>query len=204
LPLLRHFLETASTLEGRPVPAVSADALAYLEQYCWPGNVRELKNVAERLVIGFGGTSITRSDLRLESGAAATIPNPATSPDPWHRLIDEAFDRMTIRGESFWTAVYEPFIKRDLTREALRAIVRRGLEHTSGSYPLVASMLNVADQDYRKFMRVLHKHDCHIGVQAFRVLRHADEAAATTKVGYGGTVAGISRPTTPALIATAT
>ena len=41
----------------------------------------------------------------------------------------------------------------DMTREAVRAILRRGLEQTHGSYPLVATQFNVPDADYRKFMR---------------------------------------------------
>ena len=35
-----------------------------------------------------------------------------------------------MRGESFWTAVHEPFMSRDLTRDDLRQLVRRGLTHT--------------------------------------------------------------------------
>ena len=30
-------------------------------------------------------------------------------------------------GENFWTAVYEPFMARDITRDDLRALVRQGL-----------------------------------------------------------------------------
>jgi DNA-binding NtrC family response regulator len=201
-PLLHHFLHTGSAVECRPVPVLTEDAIAHLERYGWPGNVRELKNVAERLVVGFSGRMVTRSDLRLESSAAEATAMPAASSEPWQRLIDDSLDRMTMGGESFWTAVYEPFMKRDLTREALRTIVRRGLERTSGSYPLVASMLNVADQDYRKFMRVLHKHDCHIGVQAFRVLRHVGHAASDTKARYDAPVATTPPPNRPLIAVT--
>jgi DNA-binding NtrC family response regulator len=172
MPLLLHFLELTSSLEGRPMPQLTAEAVGDLERYSWPGNVRELKNVAERLVVGFGGRSVSRRELSAEIVPADITSKPAISPGPAQRVIDNCFERMTIGGESFWTVVYQPFISRDLTREALRAILRRGLEQTHGSYPIVASLFNLANHDYRKFMRVLHKHDCHMPVQPFRMLRH--------------------------------
>jgi transcriptional regulator with PAS, ATPase and Fis domain len=171
-PLLHHFLMLASTLEDRPLPELTSEALAYLESYRWPGNVRELKNVAERLVVGYGGRRVTLKDLPAELVGAESrdqLVVPATS--LWERLIDERFNRMTIDHESFWTAVYEPFIRRDMTREAVRAIVRRGLEQTRGSYPLVSTLFNLGEEDYRKFMRFLHKHDCHMAIHPFRMMR---------------------------------
>ena len=45
------------------------------------------------------------------------------------------------------------------------------LFRSRGSYPLVVTLFNVPDEDYRKFMRFLHKHDCHMPIQAFRMLR---------------------------------
>ncbi|MCU1382971.1 MAG: zraR 10 [Acidobacteria bacterium] len=168
-PLLFHFLKLASTLENRIMPELTAEAVTYLEHYAWPGNVRELKNLAERLVFRCSGRAITIQDLPLEIGTPDVVE--AAAADPWHRLVSECYDRMTIGRESFWTAVYEPFIHRDMTREAVRALVRRGLEETRGSYPLVVSLFNIPDEDYRKFMRFLHKHDCHMPIQAFRMLR---------------------------------
>jgi DNA-binding NtrC family response regulator len=171
-PLLHHFLMLASTLEARPLPELTAEALAYLESYRWPGNVRELKNVAERLVVGYGGRVVTLKDLPAEMVGAETSDQPVVpAASLWERLIDERFNRMTIDHESFWTAVYEPFIRRDMTREAVRAIVRRGLEQTRGSYPLVSTLFNLGEEDYRKFMRFLHKHDCHMPIHPFRMMR---------------------------------
>jgi DNA-binding NtrC family response regulator len=182
-PLLVHFLQLASTAEGRPVPELTAEAAAYLEGYRWPGNVRELKNVAERLVVGYSGKAVTLRDLPGEIMAAEASLEPVESPGLWQSLIDDCYNRMTIGRESFWTVVYEPFICRDMTREAVRAIVRRGLERTRGSYPLVATQFNLPEEDYRKFMRFLHKHDCHMPIQRFRMLRDASAPARDEDVG---------------------
>jgi hypothetical protein len=73
----------------------------------------------------------------------------------------ELFRRMVQNGESFWNAVYEPFMARDLTRENLRAIVREGLTQTRGGYKAVAALFNVPS-DHRRLLSFLRKHDCHL------------------------------------------
>ena len=173
-PLLLHFLRLTSAAERRPVPTISADALAFLESYRWPGNVRELKNVAERLMVRYSGAEVAVRDLPDELMAAEADVDSEPAPRLWQCEIDEAYDRMTIVGESFWTAVFEPFTRHDMTREALRAIVRRGLERMHGSYPRVAVLFNLPEDDHRKFMRFLHKYDCHMPDQPFRRLPQAD------------------------------
>src|SRR5262245_11054623 len=48
--LAEHFLAKFAADMGKPVRAISREALALLERYGWPGNVRELENVMERAV----------------------------------------------------------------------------------------------------------------------------------------------------------
>ena len=83
---------------------------------------------------------------------------------------------MVKNGESFWSVVYEPFVSRDLTRNDLREQVRMGLEHTRGSYKILASCFNMPVSDYKRFMGVLRKYQCHLPFQQFRVLRRESEA----------------------------
>jgi two-component system response regulator AtoC len=49
--LLDHFLERFRATLGKPVRAVTDEALERLVAYPWPGNIRELENVIERAVI---------------------------------------------------------------------------------------------------------------------------------------------------------
>ncbi len=52
IPLLaEHFLSQCALELGRPVPHLSAAALARLQAYGWPGNVRELENIMERAAV---------------------------------------------------------------------------------------------------------------------------------------------------------
>ena len=57
------------------------------------------------------------------------------------RRADEIFGRLRIRRESFWTAVYAPFMSRDLTRSEVRHIVTRGLRETRGNYRSLVPLL---------------------------------------------------------------
>ena len=51
IPLIaEHFLTKFREQMGKPLVAISGEAMALLEQYHWPGNIRELENVIERAV----------------------------------------------------------------------------------------------------------------------------------------------------------
>jgi hypothetical protein len=78
------------------------------------------------------------------------------------------FQRMVRNGESFWTAVHDPFMARDATREDLRAVVREALEVNRGSYKGVVRLFNMPATDYRKLLRFLRKFDCHLPIHEFR------------------------------------
>ena len=81
---------------------------------------------------------------------------------------DTLFERMTVSGESFWSVVYEPFMSRDLTRQDLRVIIGRGLEHTRGSYKLLVQLFNLQPDDYKRLLSFLRKYECQLPFQKFR------------------------------------
>jgi hypothetical protein len=56
--------------------------------------------------------------------------------------------------ESFWTAVYPLYMRREITRSNIRDVVRKGLEEARG--------------DYKKFLNFLRKHDCQLPSREFR------------------------------------
>jgi transcriptional regulator of acetoin/glycerol metabolism len=63
LPLLvQHFLQRQSPILGHPL-AITAEAMAALQQYSWPGNVRELENMLERVTYLMPQTTVTIEDL---------------------------------------------------------------------------------------------------------------------------------------------
>ena len=167
--LLDRFCDQFAREHGVPVPHVTAPALQYLLAHPWPGNVRELKNVVERLVVRRRSDQIEPQDLPPEilDGAAPPVlaaPAPIAGPS----RVDELFVRLVDGRQSFWTAVYPLFMSRDLTRDDIRALVRRGLEKTSGSYRVLTELFNMRPEDYKRFLNFLRKHQCQEAFQPFR------------------------------------
>jgi hypothetical protein len=88
--------------------------------------------------------------------------------EPPTRSVAELFDRIVTRRESFWNAVYTPFMSRDLTRDDVRALVKAGLQHTRGNYKVLLELFNMEPGDYKRFLNFLRKHQCHMRFQQFR------------------------------------
>jgi hypothetical protein len=61
-------------------------------------------------------------------------------------------------------------MSRDLTRDDLRQLVRRGLTHTHGSYRQLTTLFNLPPTDYKSLLNFLRKHDCHVPYKPFRTI----------------------------------
>jgi transcriptional regulator with GAF, ATPase, and Fis domain len=177
IPLLAsHYLSVYSQQHHTPGSSIQPEAMDALVSYRWPGNVRELKNVLERIVLKVGGGSIGLAELpaditrRRVEAADAGAPAGGTAAPRLPSAADELASRMLDQRESFWSAVYPPFMSRDMTRADLRRIVQIGLERTSGNYRLLVQLFNMPPGDYKRFLSFLRKHDCHLPFQRFRAV----------------------------------
>jgi transcriptional regulator with PAS, ATPase and Fis domain len=167
---LQYFLRTYAERHGVPAPELAPDALARLVAYDWPGNVRELKNAVERLIVRTHSDIITVNDLRTEIQRCGD-PAPEPAAVAGRSVSDDLFTRMTTGRDSFWHIVYPLFMSRDLTRDDLRAILRRGLERTSGNYKMLVELFNMEPGDYKRLLNFLRKHQCQVPFQHFRSAR---------------------------------
>ena len=173
---VEFFLDQFSRQYSVSKPILTPATSALLSEYKWPGNVRELKNIIERLVVRASDIPIEPRDLPLEvlRGTSAEQQQQAAAAGavvttaPARSAADALFERMVNGGESFWSAVYAPFMSRDLTRDDVRAIVRRGLERTGGNYRVMVELFNMPIDDYKRFLGVLRKYQCHMPFQQFR------------------------------------
>ena len=155
--LLAHYLAVYARRYEMAPPVLAPDLLVRLIEYSWPGNVRELKNLAERMVIAGYRRPVEVSDLTPEMQAVTDAPGtePATA-----KKVDDIFDRLVNGGESFWSAVYAPFITRDLTRDDVRAIIARGLEYSRGNQGTLIKLFNIRPDDQQRLTNFLRKHQC--------------------------------------------
>jgi two-component system response regulator HydG len=176
--LLTHFLDMFARQYRKETPVLSPAAVTALVENPWRGNVRELKNVVERLVVRSTGEEIRPEDLPLD--VARTVQRPAAPSDKAvsRPIADVLFDQIVKEKQSFWTVAYVPFMSRDLTREDLRGIVKKGLERTSGNYKVLVELLNMPPGDYKRFLGFLRKFHCHMPFQQFRTAASSQAAAA--------------------------
>ena len=83
-------------------------------------------------------------------------------------IVDDLYKRLREERESFWTAVYPLYMRRDITRDNVRDVVRRGLEDARGNYRIVTKLFNLPPADYKKFLDFLRKHECHLPFKDYR------------------------------------
>jgi transcriptional regulator with PAS, ATPase and Fis domain len=170
--LVAHFVKEFAAHYQVPEPAVSSNAMSMLMAFSWPGNVRELKNVAERLVVRSRGELIDVADLPMNLLRAEAVSTaPVAVPIIGRRTADLLYEKVVVNRESFWSAVYAPFMSRDITRDDLRSLVRKGLEQTGGNYRVLIELFNMPASDYKRFLNFLRKHHCHVAFQQFRTIQ---------------------------------
>jgi len=175
IPLLvNYFFQMYCQLHNVPVVELSPDAIDAIKHYRWPGNIRELKNVVERLVVKSHGEIIQHADLPFDIVRSAAVTPAGTgaeaSGSARSAQAEELAEQMLKQGESFWAAVHPLFMSRDLTRADLRKIVQIGLECTNGNYRMLVARFNMPNDDYKRFLSFLRKHDCHLPFQRFRAV----------------------------------
>jgi DNA-binding NtrC family response regulator len=160
--LTRHFLERA----GRPL-TFTEDAQRAFQRYRWPGNVRELMNVVEQLLwlASDGAVTIEQLPMSMRTGPGGNSP----AVDRRRQVADDLYDTLVKQGASFWEFVYPMFLARDITRNDLRELVRRGLQESRGRYKALLKLFGMASRDYQRFMNFLAAHDCGVEFREFRV-----------------------------------
>jgi two-component system response regulator HydG len=147
---------------------VAPEAMSALVDYPWPGNVRELENAIERIVIRARGNVVALDDLPLEIKAQRGV---ALRPKRERRrtVADDLYKKIREDQQSFWTAVYPLYMSREITKENVRDLVRKGLEEARGNYRIVARLFNMQQDDYKKFLNFLRKHDCQLPFKEYRM-----------------------------------
>jgi transcriptional regulator with PAS, ATPase and Fis domain len=165
--MIDHFLKRFTRNNGYLVRGIEPDAFAALTEYPWPGNVRELENVIERLVVTGRNEIVKLDDLPPEIRAQRGI---TLRPKRERRrtVADDLYRRLSEDKESFWTAVYPLYMQREITKQNVRDLVRRGLEEARGNYKIVCKLFNMEPSDYKKFLNFLRKHDCQLPFKEYR------------------------------------
>jgi two-component system, NtrC family, response regulator AtoC len=121
--LVEYFVERYARLFNFPVPTLSGETMAALQQYAWPGNIRELENFVKRMIVL---EDLTLARTLLSAPASA----PAASPS------DEGF--AATKGLSLKE------ISRRAVLEAERQVICRALEQCRWNRVKTAKMLKIS------------------------------------------------------------
>lgn len=165
--LVAQFLQQFTRHNGCPVQGVSREAMELLTSYPWPGNARELRNVIERLTVSAHVETVMPEHLPLEIQTHHSV---SRKPRRERRrtVADDLLQCLVEERKSFWTAVYPLYMRREITRNDVRELVRKGLEEARGNYKLVARIFNLEPRDYKRFLNFLRKHDCQVPFKEYR------------------------------------
>jgi len=165
--LIDHFVASFTKHNGHGARRLAPEVSEVLTNYSWPGNVRELENVIERLIVRASEEVLTLADLPPEIRAQRGV---ALRPKRERRrtIADDLYRRLTEERQSFWSAVYPLYMRREITRANVREVIRKGLEEARGNYKIVARIFNMEPTDYKRFLSFLRKHDCQLPFKDYR------------------------------------
>jgi two-component system, NtrC family, response regulator len=150
-----------------PIRAFAPEAMAALCEYSWPGNVRQVENVVERLVVT-GRSELVQLDALPGEIRQQVFRRGQTVRERDVTVADNLFRQLVDNRESFWTAVYPLYMRREITRNQVRDLVRKGLEETRGNYRIVLRLFNMETSEYKRFLSFLRKHDCQLPFKEYR------------------------------------
>ena len=177
---IRALVNHAIAKAGRPI-RFSEEALRAMERYRWPGNVRELQNVVEQIVWMSRSGEATLADLPEEIRVAPNGLLPKR--ERRRQLAHDLYDALVGGHYTFWDHIHVLFLSRDMTRNDLRQLLRRGLTTTRGNYRAVLTLFGLPESDYKKFMNFLAAHECVVDFREFRNGGLPDHATRPAKAG---------------------
>jgi len=142
------------------VPILTKEAKDILRQHTYHGNIRELRSILLRALF-FRSRNIISGDAIKQAiavtGNLDTRANQSTSHTLDEQLAVEILERIAAGGD-FWTDIYEPFARNDLSRETVRLVIEKSRAVAGKTMPAVARHLkaladglNKADEQRQLF-----------------------------------------------------
>ncbi len=138
--------ENRSLLRGKEL---APEALQSMMVYEWPGNARQVLHVLTRAGIDCQGPVIGREIEFLWTGGKG---EGGTTGTPGIEIPE---------GSNFWGTVWQKFLDRELNRCELQAFLLEKFQGCNGSLKELAKRLNIKEEEYPRFVSMLHKYKVH-------------------------------------------
>lgn len=127
-------------------------AIRVLVEYSWPGNIRELCSVLTRAGIEYESDEIgpeIAEFFEKDFPSASAVHENGKLDRIWQELKD---------GKTFWEAVWDPFIERELDRETVKSVLNRAYSENSHNFKNMLRALHIEDSKYQNFMSLMYKY----------------------------------------------
>ena len=95
---------------------------------------------------------------------------PGQYPEPGSERISQAesiLEGLVSGRLEFWTAVRDGFRRRELSPQEVRTIISLGLSECGGSYRRLLRHLGLPQEDYRRFLAFLSRHNCKVDFRPY-------------------------------------
>jgi transcriptional regulator with GAF, ATPase, and Fis domain len=128
-------------------PLLTKDAKDILMRHSYKGNIRELRSILLRALFFRNKNIITGEAIsRAIAGTGCLEARPFSPParDLDERLAVEILNRID-QGGDFWSEVYEPFSRNDISRETVRTVIEKARVKAGKTMPAVARHLKALD-----------------------------------------------------------
>ena len=130
--------------EEQKPPVLSQEAKNILMRHNYQGNIRELRSILLRALFFrskhvIGGDAISMAIAGAGSSIRPNIPLPPVR-DLDERLAGDILGRIE-QGGDFWSDVYEPFSRNDISRETVRLVIEKARRTAGKTMPAVARHL---------------------------------------------------------------
>ncbi len=142
-------------------PILAREAKEVLMRHSYQGNIRELRSILLRALFFrrkqvITGDAVTMAIAGTGSGGSSVPPSPVRDLD--ERLAHDIVARIAAGGD-FWTEVYEPFSRNDISRETVRLVIEKARGVAGKTMPAVARYLKavgdgaITEEEQRRLFR---------------------------------------------------
>ena len=146
-----HFLSEINSVYGKgdEIPLLNKKAVDFLLGYEFKGNVRELRSILLRAYFLKKGREINRNDLITAIGIESTYLTKSkvfSSKD----TVSGIYESIVADDKDFWSAIYEPLINREISRETVKLVLNKARLNGDDSLPKLAVRLKACKKDFNK------------------------------------------------------
>jgi transcriptional regulator with GAF, ATPase, and Fis domain len=142
--LFRTYRDRSSAHDNPPV--LSVEAKQALMGHTYKGNIRELRSILLRALFFRKGEIVTGDDIRRAIREGMHEKSASASQSLNEQLADELLDEID-KGKDFWEAVYEPYSKSMISRDAVRLVIERSRNLAGKQMPQIARYLKAIRGD---------------------------------------------------------